>query len=133
MDFEEGSYSKDNPKDGKRSLKLVGNGKYSSTHINIKLEPEKEYELEFDLCKTEKCNPANGKSFAMMCNYASNGVLERYVLCAGQGAVPNDGAYHHVKTTFKTNKDVNNPALYIYNLDSDEGIVYLDNLSIKVK
>ena len=69
----------------------------------------------------------------MMCNYPSSGNLERYVICASQKSVPHDGQYHHVKTTFKTGKDVASPALYIYNIDSDEGIVYLDNLSIKVK
>ena len=133
MDFEEGCYSVENPKDGKRSLRLVGNGKYCITHINIKLEPEKEYEMEFDFCKTEKCNPASGKSFAMMCNYTSGGELERYIMCAMQNTVPNDGKYHHVKVAFKTKKDVHNPGLYIYNIDSAEGVVYMDNLRIRVK
>ena len=133
IDFETPNYPAENPKDGRRAMKLVGTGKYCYSNIHIGLEPEKTYELEFDICKTEKCNPSDAKCFAMMCNYPSSGNLERYVICAGQKAVPNDGQYHHVKTTFKTGKDVASPALYIYNIDSDEGIVYLDNLSIKVK
>ena len=133
IDFETPNYPEENPKDGNRAKKLVGNGKYCYSNVAIGLEPEKTYELEFDMCKTEKCNPADAKCFAMMCNYTADGTLERYVVCAGQKAVPNDGAYHHVKTSFKTGKDVSKPALYIYNIDSAEGVVYLDNLCIRVK
>ena len=133
IDFEEGIYSTENPKDGKRSLRLKGNGKFCYASVKFGLEPETEYILEFDFCKSLDCNPENGKTFAMACNDKGAEAPERYAMCAYNNSVPVDGKFHHVKTNFKTGKDVKNPAFYIYNIDSANGVVYLDNLSIKVK
>ena len=69
----------------------------------------------------------------MACNDKGSEAPERYVMCAYNNTVPLDGKYHHIKTAFKTGKDVKNPAFYIYNIDSANGVVYLDNLSISVK
>lgn len=131
MDFEEGGFPADNPHGGRHALRLAANGKFCYRIVHIALEPDTQYEIEFDMCKSVACNQAGDMCFAMMCNYNKDHNLERYLICAGN--VPTDGLYHHVAGTFKTGPDVTSTALYIYNSNSENGVVHLDDLVIREK
>ncbi|MBQ7651579.1 MAG: hypothetical protein IJS15_11505 [Victivallales bacterium] len=132
QDFEHHSYSADNPQSGRRSLKLMANGKFCYARIRVALEPNTRYELEFDICKSGDCNGSKGKCFVLMCNYPEGRKRLDYLkTSADENEVPRDAQYHHVRKEFRTFNDVTEPAVYIYNSDSDNGVVYLDNLCIR--
>ena len=132
QDFEHHSYSADKPQAGKRSMKLMANGKFCYTRIRFALEPNAKYELEFDICKSLECNGEKGKCFVLMCNYADGRKRLDYLKkCADVDEVPCDGQYHHVRHEFRTFNDVTEPSVYIYNSDSTDGVVYLDNLRVR--
>jgi hypothetical protein len=132
FDFEENRYSSDNPRDGRRSLKLIGNGKFCCVNYHILLEPNSKYEIEFDLCKSPDCSGEKRKCFVLVCNYTEGRKRLDYLKpCADENEVPRDGQYHHVRHEFRTFNDVTDPVVYIYNSDSEDGVIFLDNLRIR--
>ncbi len=102
---------------------LKGNGKSTVSHkFRMALEPDCAYRLRFALRK----DSADG--YYSIANYSADGKLKNYVF-QGQN-IPNDGKWHEVEIEFKTDRDLYNCGLYLYNRNS-AGILRMDEVTLR--
>ena len=128
LDFEETVYSEKAAFSGKRGMLLKGNGKFCMHKIPLALVPEAHYEMTAQIRKSEDVSPKSGDCFGMVAFYtAKEKKLERLVFLGGN--VVNDNRFHSVKVEFHTPGNLHEPALYLYNNNS-QGCFSVDDVNI---
>lgn len=124
--FEEEKYSAENPYQGQRCLKIVGNGKNKMESIPLSLKKNTSYRVTLAQRKGFNVSPVPYHNNIVVGNYDRNRKLKIYL---SLGTKLNDGKWHILTGDFKTGEEVHSSKIYFYNRDSRDN-VWIDDIRI---
>lgn len=108
---------------GNGCIVLVGNVEKTIHHkVKMYLEKNTRYRLRMAVRK----EPA-GKGYLSVANYSAEGTLKIY---ATGSNVPADNQWHEIEMSFRTDANLSNCGLYLYN-EKSQGRIMLDEVSLE--
>ena len=127
IDFEKGNYSMNNPFQGRRCFELHGNGKFVYKYFRLQLKPNTKYKISLAIKKNKNLSHNVQHNFVNVANYDKNKKLSSYLQIAKD--VPFDGKWHVREGEFKTDSNLYDCAIYIYNSNTDD-FLWIDNIKV---